>query len=235
MKNGTGVFYFHPAGWPFMAVFAGVSFLLSFVGGAAFFAGLVLTVWCFYFFRDPNRVTPVRPGLIVSPADGRVIAIKDVVPEPEFGLGDAPRTRISVFLNVFDVHVNRVPADGTITARRYRPGKFFNASLDKASVDNERMVLTIKLAGDHPHVGEDIAVAQIAGLVARRIVCDVQEGHAANAGDRFGMIRFGSRADVYLPIGVSPMVAVGQRMICGETVLADCTSSEAARVGEVRK
>ena len=234
MKNNNTAFYFHPAGWPFIALFAGVTLLLSFVGGAVFFVGLVLTAWCFYFFRNPARVTPVRTGLLVSPADGRVIAIQDVVPDTEFGLGDAPRTRISIFLNVFNVHVNRIPADGTVIARRYRPGKFFNASLDKASVDNERMGLTIKLEGAHPHAGETIGVVQIAGLIARRILCDAQEEQKAKAGERFGIIRFGSRTDIYLPLGVSPLVSVGQSTLGGETVLADFLSTEAARQGEVR-
>lgn len=224
----------HPAGWPFITVFAGIAFLLAFVGTTAFFIGLILAVWCVYFFRDPARVTPTRPGLVISPADGRVIAIQDVVPDPEFGLGEAPRTRISIFLNVFDVHVNRMPADGTIVARRYRPGKFFNASLDKASVDNERMALTLKLEGEHPHAGEKMTVVQIAGLIARRILCDVHEDQALKAGQRFGIIRFGSRTDIYLPQGVQPMVCIGQYMIGGETVLADFCASEAQRLGEVR-
>ncbi|MDR3425183.1 MAG: phosphatidylserine decarboxylase [Alphaproteobacteria bacterium] len=234
MKTDAFPLSFHPAGWPFMAVFAGVTFLLAFIGGAAFFVGLVLTAWCFYFFRDPSRATPTRSGLIVSPADGKVVAIQDVVPDPEFDLGDAKRTRISIFLNVFDVHVNRIPTDGAVIARRYRTGKFFNASLDKASVDNERMALTLRLEGDHPRAGEKIGVVQIAGLIARRIVCDAQEGQQVKAGQRFGIIRFGSRTDLYLPQGVSPLVTVGQYMIGGETVLADCASSESPRTGEIR-
>ncbi|MGB9153155.1 MAG: phosphatidylserine decarboxylase [Alphaproteobacteria bacterium] len=235
MKKNTNPFlYFHPAGWPFIAVFVGVTLLLLFVGGMALFAGIVLTAWCFYFFRNPDRVTPTRPGLIVSPADGRVVLIQDVVPDAEFGLGDTPRTRISIFLNVFDVHVNRVPVGGTIIARRYRPGKFVNASLDKASVDNERMGLTIKLEGDHVRAGELLGVVQIAGLIARRIICDVQEGQKVVTGGRFGLIRFGSRTDIYLPHGVQPLVSVGQYMLGGETVLADCASNEAARASEIR-
>jgi phosphatidylserine decarboxylase len=234
MKNDNPFLYFHPAGWPFMAGFAGVTLLFAFIGPKMFLLGVALTAWCFYFFRDPSRVTPVRPGLIVSPADGKVTLIQSVVPDAEFGLGNEPRTRISVFLNVFDVHVNRIPASGTITARRYRPGKFVNAALDKASVDNERMALTIKLDGDHPRAGEQITVVQIAGLIARRIVCDVQENQPVKAGERFGIIRFGSRADIYLPQGVQPQVVVGQYMLGGETVLADCVSSEPARRGERR-
>jgi phosphatidylserine decarboxylase len=222
---------FHSAGWPFIGIFAGVTFLLAFVGGWLFFAGLILTGWCFYFFRDPVRVSPTRPGLIVSPADGKVVLIQDVVPEAEFGLGDVPRTRISIFLNVFDVHVNRMPAEGSVIARRYRPGKFLNASLDKASTDNERMALTVKLEGNHAKTGELVTVVQIAGLIARRILCDAQEGQSFKAGQHYGIIRFGSRTDIYLPHGVTPQVCIGQYMVGGETVLADCNSTEAARVG----
>jgi phosphatidylserine decarboxylase len=235
MKHENPLLYFHTAGWPFMGGFAIVTLLLAFVGIKLFFVGVILTAWCCYFFRDPARVTPIRPGLIVSPADGKVVLIQNVVPDPEFGLGSEPRTRISIFLNVFDVHVNRIPATGTIMARRYRPGKFVNASLDKASVDNERMGLTIKLDGDHPKSGQLIGVVQIAGLIARRILCDAQEGQQAQAGDRFGIIRFGSRADVYLPTGTAPQVTIGQYMIGGETVLADCASTEPARRGERRE
>jgi len=234
MKIDNPFLFFHPAGWPFIALFAGATMLMAFVGGAPFFIALVLTSWCFYFFRDPTRVTPTRSGLIVSPADGKVVLIQDVVPDVEFGLGSELRTRISIFLNVFDVHVNRVPADGTICVRRYRPGKYFNASLDKASLDNERMGLTLKLEGDHARKGELIGVVQIAGLIARRIICDVQEGQEVKAGARFGIIRFGSRTDIYLPVGLNPLVSLGQYMIGGETVLADCAVSEPARRGESR-
>lgn len=234
MTNDTPKLYFNPAGWPFMAAFAGVTLLLCFVGLSAFFIGFIVTAWCFYFFRDPERVTPARPGLIVSPADGKVVLIQDVVPDAEFGLGNQPRTRISIFLNVFDVHVNRIPASGVIIARRYRPGKFLNASLDKASADNERMGLTIRMDGDHAKAGELIGVVQIAGLIARRIVCDAQEGQDVKTGQRFGIIRFGSRTDIYLPHGVQPQVCIGQYMLGGETVLADCASTEGARQGEIR-
>lgn len=235
MKNNNPFLYFHPAGWPFIAIFVGVTLLLSFVGGWVLFIGVILTAWCFYFFRDPARVTPLKSGLIISPADGKVVAIQDVIPDAEFGLGNTPRTRISIFLNVFDVHVNRIPAAGTVIARRYRPGKFINASLDKASVDNERMGLTIKLNGEHSKSGELLGVVQIAGLIARRILCDAQEGQQVRTGERFGIIRFGSRTDIYLPNGVQPLVSVGQYMLGGETVLADCTSNEVARLGEVRE
>ena len=143
--------------------------------------------------------------------------------------------RVSVFLNVFNVHVNRIPCGGEVIARRYRPGKFVNASLDKASVDNERMGLTLRLEGDHPKAGETIGVVQIAGLIARRILCDAQEGHKLQTGERYGIIRFGSRTDIYLPQGVAPLVSIGQTMIGGETIIADCASPETIRLGEVRE
>ena len=235
MRSSSPVPYFHAAGTPFIAAFIGVTILLFFVGTTAFFIGLLLTGWCLYFFRDPARVTPLRPGLIVSPADGRVVLIQDVVPDAELGLGDTPRTRVSVFLNVFNVHVNRIPCGGEVIARRYRPGKFVNASLDKASVDNERMGLTLRLEGDHPKAGETIGVVQIAGLIARRILCDAQEGHKLQTGERYGIIRFGSRTDIYLPHGVAPLVSIGQTMIGGETIIADCASPETIRLGEVRE
>ncbi|MDX2027288.1 MAG: phosphatidylserine decarboxylase [Alphaproteobacteria bacterium] len=226
---------FHPEGWPFMAGAGVVMILLSLLGWPFFTLGAVVFAWCCYFFRDPARVTPTRPGLIVSPADGKVVAIKEATPDGDLDLGPEPRVRISIFLNIFDVHVNRMPADGTVTTRRYRKGKFFNASLDKASVSNERMALNLKLTGDHPQAGKLIGVVQIAGLIARRIVCDAKEGSTFSAGERYGIIRFGSRVDIYLPPGVQPMVALGQYMLGGETVLADCHSNEAARQGAKRE
>ncbi len=219
----------HRAGWPFVAAFAVASALLGMAYQPLGWIGLALTGWCAYFFRDPDRVTPSRKGLIVSPADGRVQMIVPAPPPPELGLGDAPRTRISVFLNVFDVHVNRVPADGTIEEVDYRPGTFVNAGLDKASVDNERTAALLRLAD-----GRELAFVQIAGLVARRIICELKPGQSVVAGERFGLIRFGSRADVYLPPGVEPLVAVGQRVVGGETVIADLDSGEPARDGAVR-
>ncbi len=234
MRASSPIPFLHAAGIPFVAAFAAVTLALGFVSAALFWIGVVLSLWCFYFFRDPTRVTPVRAGLIVSPADGRVVAVQEVTPEESFGLGQDKRTRISIFLNVFDVHVNRSPAEGEVIARLYRPGKFVNASLDKASVDNERMALTLRLSGEHPKAGETMTVVQIAGLIARRIVCDAQEGDTLKTGERFGIIRFGSRTDIYLPLGVAPLVCIGQYMIGGETVLADCTASEQARSGEPR-
>jgi len=189
----------------------------------------VLTLWCVYFFRDPDRVTPVRPGLVIAPADGRVCLVDESAPPPELELGDEPRPRVCIFMNVFNVHVNRAPMSGTITKLAYRPGKFINAELDKASEYNERQALAMKTTSGH-----DIAFVQIAGLVARRILCQVAEGQALQAGERFGLIRFGSRVDVYLPKGAAPLLAVGQLTTAGETVVADLESNESRREGEVR-
>lgn len=219
----------HPEGWRFIAIFAAVTVALAFLSPFLGAAGLVLTIWCVYFFRDPARVTPTREGLMVSPADGEVSAIVPSAPPPELGLGTTPLTRVSIFMNVFDCHVNRTPLAGTVTRVAYHPGRFLNASLDKASEANERNGLVIALAD-----GRTLAVVQIAGLVARRIVCFVTEGAVLATGQRFGLIRFGSRLDVYLPDGVAPLVCVGQRAVAGETVIADLTSPEPARAGAVR-
>jgi phosphatidylserine decarboxylase len=191
-----------------------------------------MTAWCTYFFRDPARVTPTEPGLVISPADGLVQSIGPALPPPELGMEARPRTRISIFMNVFDVHVNRAPMDGKITALAYRPGKFFNASLDKASDLNERQSLRMTSTD-----GKDIAIVQIAGLVARRILCWANEGQDMRAGERFGMIRFGSRVDVYLDDGMIPLAIVGQSALSGETVLArslEPGENATARAGEVR-
>ena len=219
----------HPAGWPFIALFAAGTVALNLFSVALGIAGVVLTLWCVYFFRDPERITPVREGLIISPADGVVKMIDKAPPPKELNMGDKDRWRICVFMNVFNVHVNRIPISGTVTALNYRPGKFLNASLDKASELNERQSLGLTLDG-----GKDIAFVQIAGLVARRILCDVTEGKEMKTGERFGMIRFGSRVDVYLPDDVKPMVAVGQTAIAGETVIADIQAKEPVRAGETR-
>ncbi|MGI3209958.1 phosphatidylserine decarboxylase [Roseovarius tibetensis] len=206
----------HPEGRRFVAIFAAVTLLLFLVADELGWIGVGLTVWCYYFFRDPERVTPARPGVIVSPADGIVSLIEPVAPPAELGLPDTPLTRVSVFMSVFDCHVNRAPVAGTVQAVAYRPGKFLNASLDKASADNERNGVVIEMAD-----GRVLPVVQIAGLVARRIVCFVERGKTLSRGERFGLIRFGSRLDVYLPEGVVPQVRVGQTMIAGETVLAE--------------
>jgi phosphatidylserine decarboxylase len=216
----------HRAGWPFIAAFAGASALLAFWQPAAGWLGLVATLWCVYFFRDPRRVAPQRDGLIVSPADGIVSMIVQSAPPAELEMGPAPMLRISIFLNIFNVHVNRAPSDGVVVRAAYRPGKFLNASLDKASELNERMAVRLKLKD-----GRELAFVQIAGLVARRILCTIAEGQIVRTGERYGLIRFGSRVDLYLPPDIQPLVVVGQTAIGGETVLADLAGSEAPRVG----
>ena len=218
----------HPEGRKFVAIFAAISVILALIWEPLGWLGLGLTVWCYYFFRDPKRATPTRDGLVISPADGIVSLIEKAVPPAELGMSDAPLTRVSVFMSVFNCHVNRAPIGGTVKAIAYRPGKFFNASMDKASSDNERNSLCIEMED-----GRQIAVVQIAGLVARRIVCFTSEGSALKTGERFGLIRFGSRLDVYLPDGVHPMVNLGQTMVAGETILADLTSKEDARVARL--
>lgn len=210
----------HKEGYPFILAFAVVAFALSYLWSPLGWIGLILTLWCTYFFRDPARVTPQRAGLVISPADGRVSMIVSAVPPAELGLSNEPMTRISVFMNVFDCHVNRSPVAGTVTKMAYRPGLFLNAELDKASEDNERQSLIIRAEAG------DFGVVQIAGLIARRIVPFVKEGAELAAGERFGLIRFGSRVDVYLPAGLRPLVGVGQTCIAGETVLADQRQSE---------
>jgi len=205
----------HPEGYPFIGGFALASLILFWIWTPLGWIGTVLTVWCALFFRDPVRVTPVRDGVVVSPADGRVSMISQVQPPAELGLGDRPLTRVSVFMSVFNCHVNRSPVAGRIERIVYRPGVFINAELDKASEDNERNSLVIGTPQGR------IGVVQIAGLVARRIVCFAREGQTVGAGERFGLIRFGSRLDVYLPYGAKPLVSVGQTAIAGETVLAD--------------
>lgn len=214
----------HPEGRKFVAIFAGATLLLFLVADILGWIGVGLTVWCYYFFRDPERVPPSRSGVIVSPADGIVSLIEKAVPPEELGMSGEALTRISVFMSVFNCHVNRMPVGGRIEAVAYRPGKFFNASLDKASADNERNSLRIAMPD-----GRDVAVVQIAGLVARRIVCFVKAGDSLSTSERFGLIRFGSRLDVYLPDGVVPLVHVGQTMVAGETVLADLTLPDATR------
>ncbi|MDF0603486.1 phosphatidylserine decarboxylase [Psychromarinibacter sp. C21-152] len=214
----------HPEGRRFVAIFAAVTVVLFLLWAPLGWLGVGLTVWCYYFFRDPPRSVPEREGLVVSPADGIVSLIEPAVPPAELGLPAEPLTRVSVFMSVFNCHVNRAPVGGTVRAVAYRPGKFFNASLDKASEENERNALAIEMAD-----GRRLAVVQIAGLVARRILCFVADGDSLRTGARFGLIRFGSRLDVYLPEGVAPLVAVGQTTIAGETVIADLAATEPAR------
>jgi phosphatidylserine decarboxylase len=216
----------HPEGWKFVAIFAVVTAVLGAFVHALFWIGLVLTLWCAYFFRDPIRTVPLRPGLIVSPADGKIQKITKMVPPLSLNLGTEPRIRISIFLNVFDVHVNRIPVQSNVTLLHYHAGAFLNASLDKASELNERQQITLTLAD-----GKTVGVVQIAGLVARRILCTLKEGQQVATGERLGLIRFGSRVDIYLPEGVEPLVVEGQYALGGETVFADMHSTETARSG----
>jgi len=214
----------HPEGYVFVGAFALASLVLFWIWPPLGWIGTAATVWCAYFFRDPPRVTPIREGLVISPADGRISRVVNAVPPADLALGNTPLPRISVFMSVFDCHVNRSPVAGKVERIAYRAGKFLNADLDKASEDNERNGLVIVLPN-----GTRIGVIQIAGLIARRIVPFVREGVSVGAGERIGMIRFGSRVDVYLPEGVRPMVAEGQRAIAGETVLADLRAVDSGR------
>ena len=197
-------FRLHPEGTLFVAGSALVTLFLGWLWAPLGVLGLIVTGWMAYFFRDPDRTVPVRPGLVVSPADGEVSLITEAAPPADLGMGSTPVTRVSIFLNIFNVHVQRVPAEGTVTALAYRPGAFLNAALDKASEDNERMSVRVTLTTD----GRDIAFVQIAGLIARRIKCTLKQGQAVRTGERYGLIRFGSRVDIYLPPGVAPLVSV---------------------------
>ena len=217
----------HPDGWRFIAAFAVATAILFWLVWPLGWIGLALTVWCAAFFRDPWRVSPQRAGLVLAPADGTVVTIDEAPPPTELDMGPAPMKRIGIFLSLLDVHINRCPAAGKVTKLAYRKGKFLNASFDKASSENERMAIRLKTADS------DIAVVQIAGLVARRIVCNLIEGQEVAAGQRFGLIRFGSRADLYLPLDAAHFAVMGQRMIGGETVIADLFAREAARPGVV--
>lgn len=216
-------------GWKFFGIFAAITALLAMMWEPLGVIGLVCTVWCYYFFRDPERVTPEIKNVVVSPADGIVQMITKVKAPEELEMGDQEFTRVSVFMSVFNVHVNRAPADGTISKAVYVPGKFLNATLDKASKDNERQLLAMKTSS-----GKEIVFVQIAGLIARRIVCFAKPGDKYKAGERFGLIRFGSRLDVYLPAGVEPQVCVGQTMVAGETVIANLALDVASVKGVIR-
>ena len=218
----------HPEGYPFVGGFAFASIVLLWVFPPFGWLMTLATIWCAYFFRDPARVTPVREGIIVSPADGRVSQIANVVPPKELDLGDRPLPRVSIFMSVFDCHINRSPVTGRIERIVYRPGKFLSADLDKASEDNERNAFVIAMTN-----GRRIAAVQIAGLVARRIVPFAREREAVAAGQRIGMIRFGSRVDVYLPEGTRPLAAEGQTAIAGETVIADLALADPGRTFRV--
>ena len=218
----------HPAGFPFIGIFVCLTIIFWFISDILVIVGIVLTLWCIYFFRNPKRVTPTREGLIISPADGVVQMISKSKPPEELNMGETPVYRIAIFMNVFDVHINRCPVSGVISEKYYKPGKFFNASLDKASELNERMSIKATMQD-----GSNVAFVQIAGLIARRIVCFVEEGDELKAGERFGLIRFGSRVDVYLPPNIEPHVCIGQLSIGGETILADCNSGETGRFGRI--
>ena len=217
----------HEEGWRFVAIFAVVTVAVGFLLWSDFYwIGAILTAWCAYFFRDPPRMTPQREGLIVSPADGLVHSVGPAVPPLELDLPAEPMTRVSIFLSVFDVHIQRVPADGTIDVVAYHPGQFISATNDKSSELNERASASMTLQG-----GKRIALVQIAGAIARRIRCDLKPQQAVLTGARYGLIRFGSRVDLYLPTAVAPLVCAGQRAIGGETVIADLTANEPARLG----
>jgi len=216
----------HPDGFKFVIAGAIATLLLFLLWAPAGWLAAVATLWIGYFFRDPWRVTPTRPGLLISPADGIVVSIVPAIPPPEIAMGDAAVARIGIFLNIFDVHVTRAPIGGRVAALRYKKGRFVNASLDEASEHNERMAIRIV-----PPEGPEVAFVQIAGLLARRIVCDLREGQQVATGQRMGMIRFGSRVDVYCPPPYVPMVVLGQRMVGGETVLADRLAQEPPRQG----
>lgn len=221
-------FHIRREGGPFILIFCIITLVFFSIAQLLGWIGLIVTTWCVYFFRDPDRTTPIDSRLVISPADGVIQAVVEAPPPRELGMEDRPLKRVSVFMNVFDCHVNRSPVDGTIAAFAYRPGRFFNASLDKASEENERRAMRLKTPD-----GQELAVVQIAGLVARRIVCWAFDGQKLSAGERYGMIRFGSRVDVYLPDDSRVLVIPGQRAIAGETVIAELRSTEADRIGEV--
>jgi phosphatidylserine decarboxylase len=216
----------HPDGFKFVLAAALVTVLLFLLWTPAGWAAVVVTLWLVYFFRDPWRVTPNREGLLISPADGIVTSVTPARPPPELEMGDVEVVRIGIFLNIFDVHVTRAPVGGRVVALRYTKGRFVNASHEEASLNNERMAIRVA-----PPEGPEIAYVQIAGLIARRIVCDLREGQRIATGQRMGIIRFGSRVDVYCPPPYVTMVVAGQRMVGGETILADRLAQELPRQG----
>lgn len=211
----------HREGYIFIIIFAVVTFVLGSFSTTLGWIGAICTAWCAYFFRNPERVTPINDSFIISPADGVVQSIKEIAPPAELGMGDSEMIRVSVFLNIFNVHVNRVPASGKILSLNYHPGKFFNASLDKASIHNERQSVLMETVA-----GVKVAFVQIAGLIARRIVCDLEESQDVKAGQRYGLIRFGSRVDIYLPLKTNILVSTGQTCVGGETVIADTSANK---------
>lgn len=210
----------HKEGYPFIAIFFVVSLLLGWLWAPLFWVGMIFTLWCIYFFRDPERFIPIADKLVLSPADGKISFVGEMIAPKELDLGDEAVIRISVFMNVFSCHVNRIPINGTVKSIVYRPGQFANAEMDKASETNERNCLVLETKHG------DIGVVQVAGLIARRIVCWVDDGAELVAGKRFGLIRFGSRLDIYLPKNANIRVGVGQTAVAGETVLAEFNNQD---------
>ena len=221
---GDSIAPVHSDGYRFLAIAAAVTLLLFLLWPPLAWLAALITLFIAYFFRDPARVTPLREGLVIAPGDGRICAIERVRSPLELGLGDSERVRISIFLSLFDVHINRAPVAGRVTRSVYVPGSFLNAARDKSSEENERRAIVIVIPG-----GAEIGVVQIAGVIARRIVTFIGEGDSVGVGQRFGLIRFGSRVDLYLPPGRAALVCVGQRAVGGETVLADLKSDEGER------
>lgn len=219
----------HKEGYIFIAIFAVTSLLLFFFSQTLGWLGIILTLWCVTFFRDPDRYAPLIDSVVVSPADGHVESIISALPPKELNMGNTPLTRVSIFLSVFDVHVNRIPVTGKIKSLHYHFGKFISATLDKSSDLNERQSILVETPG-----GKQVAFVQIAGLIARRIVCNLDENQSVKAGERFGIIRFGSRVDIYLPEGIAPKVAVGQYMLGGETIIALLDGEQKAVEAELR-
>lgn len=215
-------FRVHPAGIPFVIGFAAAAALLWWLTPWLGVPAAVVALWCIWFFRDPDRTCPGVPGVVYSGADGRIVSVGHASPPPELGLGDTPLPRVSVFLNIFDVHVNRAPIAGAVTAMHYNPGKFFNASFDKASVHNERQSVCLTTED-----GQNLIVVQIAGLIARRIICMLRLDQVVTAGERYGLIRFGSRTDHYLPEGSTILVTVGAPAVGGITEIARLPGSNA--------
>lgn len=215
----------HREGYIFIIIFAAVTFVLGSFSSTLGWIGGIFTVWCAYFFRNPDRVTTVGDDLIISAADGIVQKITEVIAPVELNLGNEEMIRVSVFLNIFNVHIQRAPANGKILSLHYHPGKFFNAALDKASIHNERQSVLMETNN-----GTKVAFVQIAGLIARRIVCDLEEEQEVKAGQRYGIIRFGSRVDIYLPIKSAIMVSEGQTCVGGETVIADLNKKKSDQI-----
>ena len=215
-------FRIHPAGIPFVIGFAVAAALLWWLTPWLGVPAAIVALWCIWFFRDPDRVTPGLPGVVYSGADGRIVSVTQAAPPAELGMGDKPLPRVSVFLNIFDVHVNRSPVSGVVTGLHYHPGKFINAAFDKASIHNERQ--SVRLTTQEGH---ELVVVQIAGLIARRIICNLRLGQRVAAGERYGLIRFGSRTDHYLPEGSTILVAVGDHAVGGVTEIARLPGSNA--------